>query len=204
MTIKKQFLTITLLILLKFPPTLQNDTCLKSKQCRECVRGNCLKCSFGYRTEKKLCTRSKHKIEFCASYLHEGKCIECEKGYYLDFGICLKCKNKNCAICPRNTCIACFNGIKMEEKCGLKKCEIENCEICLFNDFCDVCRDGYGLRENNGNYFCQETQHHCLNIGSDQEKCSACGVFRVLDEDSFCVSMALIAFSGFWAFFLVV
>lgn len=181
----------TLIIILKTHTLTLKDNCLSSKECRECVRGNCLKCRYGYRNQSNLCNLIKYQIQACVSYLHEGYCIECDKGWYVDSGFCSRCKDKDCAVCPQNTCIACFNNVKMENSCGNKKCSVKNCDICFFNDFCMVCKEGFALKKMIGgeeNFDCVETSHNCLTLAGNTDKCSTCDVNRVLDQDSYCVS----------------
>ena len=89
----------------------------------------------------------------------------------------------------------------MENSCGNKKCSVKNCDICFFNDFCMVCKEGFVLKKMIGgeeNFDCVETSHNYLTLAGNTDKCSTCDVNRVLDQDSYCVSSS----ARFFFFFL--
>jgi hypothetical protein len=183
----------------------EGDSCLDSRECRECVRGKCLRCRGGYRNLQNLCTPVKVQLPKCVSYLFEGFCIECQRGYYDQNGRCIKCSDKNCALCPSNTCIACFNKVKFEKSCEATACSLPNCRICLFNDLCDVCDKGFALRKiqnkTQESFECVPNPNNCLIVFNDSDKCSACDIDRVLNKDCFCVnSISLLYYTTFYIF----
>lgn len=65
-------------------------------------------------------------------YLNENICFECEPGFYLEKNICVPIKINLCYKGSKNKCLACRNGILVENNnCkSKKKCSIKNCDVC--------------------------------------------------------------------------
>ena len=135
----------------------EKKQCLKcSEFCEKCENGKCLKCFDGYYLDDNICKKCSDNCETCFKGPEENgnqNCITCNQNsnnkYLINDENNHTCVNN----CPENTYLD--NNHKICEKC------IEFCKFCLKSDKCEICYDGYYLKEK-----------ICMNCSDNCETCS--------------------------------
>ncbi len=178
-------LVISLLILKSY------GCCPDEPLCMECsnfdnYQNYCTACDQTYfDSESGSCfPKVLDKIHHCKTYQRvasEIKCKICEFGFFLKNDHCLPCSVSNCAYCPEDKCSACFNSILFDSKsqsCSKDKlCKSLKCNICREDngeDYCILCNNSYGLREDDFGK-CLEASQNCeIVLPSNSLLCSKC------------------------------
>ena len=122
---------------------ISNQENNKYKYCSEVISGICTNCEINYYRGNDLkCSNSKNCLES-----ENGICIKCEINYHL--GLDNKCTNIKYCIYSDDygNCLECENSYYYDyykKECLLDINKFENCKK-VFNDVCEICKDGYYL-----------------------------------------------------------
>ena len=147
----------------------------------------CLECYDKYFLFNNKCIQ-RALIEKCVTYdLFADKCVLCEDGYSITAEGYL-CSESNLFIFTNDTCMdyydkgkcmRCYTGFVLEEDKCVKLAEdrrIDNCEIYISEDECEICKEGY---HNEGDFCKKANAANCKTYESVDE-CSTCPENHVL------------------------
>ena len=168
----------------------ENNNCF-DPNCHIClseVQGTCEECNPGYNLTKGECN----------PYPSPNSDGNCETGYYKEDSVCkLICDGLDCtknyikdsstlirSACNENECLACQeNELRIIPSCNNSEfCTKEGCAICVNDDECDSCRQGYYLLGG----VCKRCINGCSMCNNDLT-CQYCLSGYELTSDKKCV-----------------
>ena len=163
------------------------NKCVKTKNCKESIYGNCISCIYGYFYNKKdeKCEVKNWDFAFCKQSLDNKTCEICDDNNYLnEEGICTP--SKFCSKSVNGTCIKCIYGYYLS---GNSVCtQTDNCSNGDKDiGMCNSCKSKYYL--DTKDYLCKthldiNEFKHC--ILSEEGKCIKCENGFYLGEDFRC------------------
>jgi len=151
--------------------------------CIKCDRRDfCIVCKDGYKFDQEniICNL---KIPHCKTFDSNFEfCVECDEGYYLINEDKEKCYNKNDEPIDEEKYFTEDEG-KTYTNC---QTAIENCLKCDNRNYCNLCKDGYLLE--NENKECNSKIPHCKAFDSSYEFCVECdeGYYLKNEDKTIC------------------
>ena len=143
--------------------------------CLSPAEGTCEECKEGYKLTKGK----------CESYPSPNSDDNCDEGYYKQDNVCkLICNGFDCSknyikdsntlirsACYENECLVCQeNELRIIPSCNNSKvCTKEGCLICITDDECEICQQGYYLSGG----ICKKCINGC-SLCADDETCQYC------------------------------
>ena len=117
-------------------------------------------------------------ISNCSYCKEAGVCSECNASFALNetTGQCERvCQVDNCKVCSSDgkSCTTCADGYT-DSGSTCVKCNIENCQACIKDNFCQVCKSGYQVNSSTGvcDVLCEIAD--CAKCSSDGKTCLQC------------------------------
>ena len=154
--------------------------------CEICLseeEGGCEECKKGYKLEKGKCNPLPVPDEN----------NKCETGFFEEEGVCqqicggLTCTKSyfNSFLCSENECLYCYkNNLGKRTSCDSSKvCTKEGCLMCISEDECLICSQGYYLLSG----ICRKCINGC-SICANNETCQYCLSGYDLDDNSKCIA----------------
>lgn len=171
-------------------PRVTGQCPTSDKRCLSCKSKKCVACIESYINSKGQCETPLKEVPHCLTYKKDNFCLYCSQGFYTNsYGKCIEISmenclelkdGENCNICRDNILV--HKGVCKDKK---KKCSIENCVQCAFDEEtqlekCILCGDYYALLINQGRTICKsegESIKNCLYLNSNEEsQCVVCDI----------------------------
>lgn len=153
----------------------------ESKTCTLCKMG------YGLTREKKCSICS---VKYCMSCLtNYTLCDDCDQFFYKDNkGQCVQPEDKNCRYPTGTKCSRCDFGFFINETGICEKGKIELCETYNSRNKCFICKDGYGVKNEEGKEInkCEKCEEGCSVCGQNYQKCQTCLSGYYLNDDKKC------------------